>query len=90
MFFFPLHSGIYGDTITLETLKDFHRRRVQILANSGADLIAFETIPNKLEAKVSMLTIYNYTSWHVLALSYLSCSSTGGSHASAISSTSIN
>ncbi|KAG7992018.1 hypothetical protein I3843_02G106900 [Carya illinoinensis] len=45
------YSGIYGDTITLETLKDFHRRRVQILANSGADLIAFETIPNKLEAK---------------------------------------
>lgn len=57
--FFPLHSGIYGDAITLETLKDFHRRRVQILANSGADLIAFETIPNKLEAKVSCL---QYTS----------------------------
>lgn len=49
---FSLHSGNYGDAITLETLKDFHRRRVQILANSGADLIAFETIPNKLEAKV--------------------------------------
>uniref|UniRef100_A0A2N9F4M8 Hcy-binding domain-containing protein n=1 Tax=Fagus sylvatica TaxID=28930 RepID=A0A2N9F4M8_FAGSY len=28
-----------------------YRRRVQVLANSGADLIAFETIPNKLEAK---------------------------------------
>lgn len=36
----------------LETLKDFHRRRVQVLANSGADIIAFETIPNKLEANV--------------------------------------
>ncbi|KAA8527635.1 hypothetical protein F0562_034970 [Nyssa sinensis] len=45
------YSGIYGDSVTLETLKDFHRRRVQILAESGADLIAFETIPNKLEAK---------------------------------------
>ncbi|KAM3755007.1 hypothetical protein ACB098_02G006500 [Castanea mollissima] len=45
------YSGNYGDAITLETLKDFNRRRVQILANSGADLIAFETIPNKLEAK---------------------------------------
>ncbi|KAL3828771.1 hypothetical protein ACJIZ3_017573 [Penstemon smallii] len=43
--------GIYGDNINLETLKDFHRRRVQVLAESGADLIAFETIPNKLEAK---------------------------------------
>ncbi|XAR49077.1 Homocysteine S-methyltransferase [Bertholletia excelsa] len=45
------YSGIYGDAVTLETLKDFHRRRFQILAASGADLIAFETIPNKLEAQ---------------------------------------
>ncbi|XAR49026.1 Homocysteine S-methyltransferase [Bertholletia excelsa] len=45
------YSGIYGHAITLESLKDFHRRRVQILAASGADLIAFETIPNKLEAQ---------------------------------------
>ncbi|CAE5968219.1 unnamed protein product [Arabidopsis arenosa] len=45
------YSGIYGDSVSKETLKDFHRRRVQILANSGADLIAFETIPNKLEAE---------------------------------------
>ncbi|OMO54633.1 Homocysteine S-methyltransferase, partial [Corchorus capsularis] len=45
------YSGNYGDSVTLETLKDFHRRRVQILAESGADLIAFETIPNKLEAQ---------------------------------------
>lgn len=45
------YSGHYGAAVTLETLKDFHRRRVQVLAESGADLIAFETIPNKLEAK---------------------------------------
>lgn len=45
------YDGNYGDAVTLEKLKDFHRRRVQILANSGADLIAFETTPNKLEAK---------------------------------------
>ncbi|KAL9240825.1 hypothetical protein vseg_015002 [Gypsophila vaccaria] len=44
------YSGDYGESVTLETLKDFHRRRVQVLAGSGADLIAFETIPNKLEA----------------------------------------
>jgi homocysteine S-methyltransferase len=37
----------------LATLKDFHRRRVQVLADSGADLLAFETIPNKIEAQVS-------------------------------------
>lgn len=45
------YSGDYGDAITMETLKDFHRRRVQILADSGADLLAFETIPNKIEAQ---------------------------------------
>lgn len=45
-------SGSYGDHVSLETLKHFHRRRVQVLAASGADFIAFETIPNKLEAKV--------------------------------------
>ncbi|KAJ9188098.1 hypothetical protein P3X46_003490 [Hevea brasiliensis] len=46
------YSGNYGDEVTLETLKDFHRRRVQVLAESGADLIAFETVPNKVEAQV--------------------------------------
>ncbi|EEF45255.1 5-methyltetrahydrofolate:homocysteine methyltransferase, putative [Ricinus communis] len=45
------YSGDYGDAVSIQTLKDFHRRRLQILAKSGADLIAFETIPNKLEAK---------------------------------------
>ncbi|XP_021770317.1 homocysteine S-methyltransferase 2-like isoform X1 [Chenopodium quinoa] len=45
------YSGNYGNTVTLDFLKDFHRRRVQVLAESGADLIAFETIPNKVEAQ---------------------------------------
>ncbi|XP_059625895.1 homocysteine S-methyltransferase 2-like isoform X2 [Cornus florida] len=45
------YSGDYGDAMDLKFLKDFHRRRVLILAESGADLIAFETVPNKLEAQ---------------------------------------
>ncbi|KAF9605082.1 hypothetical protein IFM89_013752 [Coptis chinensis] len=45
------YDGNYGDAVTLSTLKEFHRRRVQVLAESGPDLIAFETIPNKLEAQ---------------------------------------
>ncbi|XP_019442183.1 PREDICTED: homocysteine S-methyltransferase 3-like isoform X2 [Lupinus angustifolius] len=45
------YRGDYGDAVTVETLKDFHRDRIKILADSGADLIAFETIPNLLEAK---------------------------------------
>lgn len=49
------YSGDYGDAMNLEFLKSFHRRRVQVLAESGADLIAFETVPNKLEAQVKKL-----------------------------------
>ncbi|XP_050238555.1 homocysteine S-methyltransferase 2 [Mercurialis annua] len=45
------YSGDYGDAVTLETLKDFHRRRVQVLAEAGPDIIAFETVPNKVEAQ---------------------------------------
>ena len=56
MFFFslicPHSSGIYGDAVTLKVLKDFHRRRVEVLAESGSDIIAFETVPNKIEAQV--------------------------------------
>ncbi|XP_056841810.1 homocysteine S-methyltransferase 2-like [Raphanus sativus] len=42
---------IYGDLITLETLKDFHRTLLHVLGESGADIIAFETIPSKVEAQ---------------------------------------
>ncbi|KAJ3687390.1 hypothetical protein LUZ61_016554 [Rhynchospora tenuis] len=45
------YSGDYGESVTLETLKDFHRRRVQVLAEAGPDILAFETTPNKLEAQ---------------------------------------
>ncbi|GKV48585.1 hypothetical protein SLEP1_g55385 [Rubroshorea leprosula] len=45
------YSGNYGEAITVEVLKDFHRRRIQVLPESGADLIAFETVPNKIEAQ---------------------------------------
>nr|AGV54315.1 homocysteine S-methyltransferase [Phaseolus vulgaris] len=45
------YVGEYGDAVTVQTLKDFHRERVKIWVDAGADLIAFETIPNKLEAQ---------------------------------------
>ncbi|XP_073051632.1 homocysteine S-methyltransferase 2-like [Primulina eburnea] len=45
------YSGDYGDNNDLDFLKNFHRRRVKVLADSGPDLIAFETVPNKLEAQ---------------------------------------
>ncbi|TVU34935.1 hypothetical protein EJB05_16793, partial [Eragrostis curvula] len=51
-------AGDYGKSVTKETLKDFHRRRLQVLAGAGPDLIAFETIPNKLEAQSASLQAY--------------------------------
>ncbi|EXB97042.1 Homocysteine S-methyltransferase 1 [Morus notabilis] len=45
------YSGCYGPEVGLDKMKDFHRRRLQILVEAGADLLAFETIPNKLEAQ---------------------------------------
>ncbi|MED6148592.1 Nuclear SAM-dependent mono-and asymmetric methyltransferase [Stylosanthes scabra] len=45
------YSGYYGPNVTLEKLKDFHRRRLQVLVGAGPDLIAFESFPNKLEAQ---------------------------------------
>lgn len=48
-------SGSYGADITAEKLKDFHRRRLQVLASAGPDLIAFEAIPKKMEAQVYIL-----------------------------------
>ncbi|KAJ9708176.1 hypothetical protein PVL29_000303 [Vitis rotundifolia] len=45
------YSGCYGPDVNLDKLKDFHRRRLQVLVRSCPDLLAFETIPNKLEAQ---------------------------------------
>ncbi|MFS1663650.1 homocysteine S-methyltransferase [Streptococcus sp. zg-JUN1979] len=51
------YSGDYGD-ISIETLKDFHRPRIQALLEAGSELLCLETIPNRLEviALVELLT----------------------------------
>lgn len=36
----------------LEFLKNFHQRRVKVLADSGPDLITFGIVSNKLETEV--------------------------------------
>jgi homocysteine S-methyltransferase len=43
------YSGDYG--LTVEQLTDWHRERWHLLAQSGADLLACETIPTLLEAQ---------------------------------------
>lgn len=49
------YRGNYG--LTREELRTFHRPRLRVLTDSGADLLAFETVPSKLEAEaiVSLL-----------------------------------
>jgi len=43
------YRGDYG--LSLQELILFHRPRLGVLADSGADVLAFETIPSKLEAE---------------------------------------
>ncbi|XP_024364158.1 homocysteine S-methyltransferase 2 [Physcomitrium patens] len=45
------YSGDYGPSMTVDKLKDFHRRRLVVLADAGPDLLAIETIPCKLETQ---------------------------------------
>lgn len=56
-------SGCYGLDVNLDKLKDFHRRRLQVLVEAGPDLLAFETIPNKIEAQVCSLPKYAFVEW---------------------------
>lgn len=44
------YTGDYG-SVSLTELKDFHRRRIELLLEQGAELLALETIPNFLEAQ---------------------------------------
>ncbi|OYT87736.1 MAG: homocysteine S-methyltransferase [Burkholderiales bacterium PBB6] len=43
------YRGHYG--LSEAQLQDFHRPRLQVLANAGADLLAVETVPCALEAR---------------------------------------
>jgi homocysteine S-methyltransferase len=50
------YTGDYG--LSRKELVDFHRPRLEVLAGTGPDLLAFETLPSKLEAEavVSLLS----------------------------------
>ena len=43
------YHGNYG--VDGRTLQDFHRRQLEVLAQTSADFIAFETVPSLLEAE---------------------------------------
>ncbi|MDD2955656.1 MAG: homocysteine S-methyltransferase [Oscillospiraceae bacterium] len=49
-----------GYTIGEKELADFHRRRVELLIEAGADVLAFETIPCLYEARVIAKLMEDY------------------------------
>jgi homocysteine S-methyltransferase len=58
------YTGHYG--LTKEALMDFHRPRIQVLLDSGADLLACETIPciEEASALIALLeTMPNAKAW---------------------------
>jgi homocysteine S-methyltransferase len=64
-----LHDGseYHGDySLDKEELKEFHRPRMQVLADTDADLFAFETIPSLLEAQALLELLKEFpgkTAW---------------------------
>ena len=57
------YRGHYA--ISEKALKDFHAKRIELLATSNADFFAFETIPSLPEVKVlsEVLTLFTKPSW---------------------------
>lgn len=45
------YSGAYADALGVTRLRDFHRPRMEVLAEAGADVIACETVPAAAEAE---------------------------------------
>ncbi len=52
------YTGEYG--IGARALIDFHRRQLDVLAEAGADLLAFETVPSRLEAEALLRLLEDY------------------------------
>lgn len=52
------YHGNYG--VSRRVLLDFHRSRLDILADTDADLLALETIPSKMEAEVLLELLPEY------------------------------
>lgn len=45
------YTGSYGKTVSIETMMDWHRPRMETLVKAGVDLLALETIPCAREAE---------------------------------------
>ena len=70
------YHGNYG--LEKDALIDFHRPRMQVLADTDADLFAFETIPSMLEAEALLELMLEFPDKHA----WLSFSCRDGRHVS--------
>jgi homocysteine S-methyltransferase len=68
------YTGNYG--LSLQELVDFHTPRLEVLAQSGANLLACETIPSLLEVEALVRVLADFPRVHA----WLSCSCGDGLH----------
>ncbi|NNF14498.1 MAG: homocysteine S-methyltransferase [Gemmatimonadetes bacterium] len=72
------YDGRY-EGVSRSDLEDFHARRLEILAGSGVDLLACETVPSLVEAEV-LVTLLSRLSLTVPAWLSVSCADEGRLH----------
>jgi len=58
------YHGNYSDSMTIEQLQQFHRKRMSIIIGTGVDLLALETIPSKLEAEALIGLLSEFPECH--------------------------
>src|SRR5207237_635127 len=68
------YRGDYG--LSAAQLMDWHRPRLEVLAGSGADLVAYETIPCQVEAEALVRVLGEFPE----VPAWLSFSCRGGEH----------
>lgn len=54
------YTGSYAATTSQETMREWHRPRIEALVEAGVDLLALETIPCKSEAEMLVELIKEY------------------------------
>ncbi|XP_063617713.1 homocysteine S-methyltransferase-like [Cydia splendana] len=65
------YDGSYADTTSVETMREWHRPRIQALVDAGVDLLALETIPCQEEAEMLCELLREYP--HMKAWLAFSC-----------------
>lgn len=54
------YNGSYANTTSIETMRNWHKPRIDALIESGVDMLALETIPCKAEASMLVELLKDY------------------------------